>query len=101
MESEVGLPFTDNTKITETDGKKEFEINVNLQDFTPENTVIRWKNDSLEIDAQREVKNDSLSTFQKVHRVYTVPKHGVMSEARASMNNDGMLQVTVPLKNES
>ena len=38
IESEVGLPFMDNTKITETDGKKEFEINVNLQDFSHQKT---------------------------------------------------------------
>ena len=101
MENEVSLPFKDTTKIIETDGKKEFEINLNLEDFTPENTLIRWKNDSLEIDAKREVKSDSFSTFQKIHRVYTVPEHGVMREALASMNNDGMLRVTVPLKNEA
>jgi len=100
--SDHKLPLMDSTRIIEeTDGNKQFEVNVNLGEFTPENTSIRWTNDTLQIDAEKEVKTDSLSTYQKVHREYTLPSGGVIGQAMAAMNDEGLLRVTVPLRNDS
>jgi len=100
--SDHKLPLMDSTRITEeTDGNKQFEVNVNLGEFTPENTSIRWTNDTLQIEAEKEVNTDSLSAYQKVHREYTLPSGALIGQAVAAMNDEGLLRVTVPLRNDS
>jgi len=100
--SDHKLPLMDSTRIIEeTDGTTQFQVNVNLAEFTPENTSIRWTNDTLQIDAEKEVKTDSLSAYQKVHREYTLPPGGVIGQEMAAMNDEGLLRITVPLRNDS
>lgn len=99
-EAGVVLPLMDSADIVNVDGKDSFEVKVNLTGFKPEHVSIRCKDDMICIDAKQETTQDGMRMVQEVHRQYVLPREGRTNLAKATLSENGLVSVSVPMEDK-
>ena len=94
-------PLMHSKEIIEFNGEQMYQISMNLKNFKPENVTVRFKDNVLSVDAEKEWNNEGVFTTQKVHRKFLIPEKGNAEKIVVKMNDDGFVKVTVPLQAET
>ncbi|CAK8680083.1 unnamed protein product [Clavelina lepadiformis] len=88
----------------EHEGKKEnskaknkFCINVNVQDFKPEEVTVKVSGGKALVQAKRESKNEDKGmyayTFREFKRAFTLPENMKTEDVTSSLSEDGILKI--------
>ena len=94
------MPLMDSVDIVNVDDKKCFEVKVNLTCFKPEHVSIRCKDNMICIDAKQETTHDGMRMLQEVHRQYLLPREGRIDLAKATLGDNGLVTVSVPMEDK-
>ena len=92
------VPMMDSKDIVDVNGGKVFQLSMNLKNFKPENVSIKFKDNMVSIDAEKELNNDGMVATQKIHRKFMVPENCDGDNVSAKMNDDGFVKILVPLQ---
>lgn len=91
-------PLMDSKEIVAIDGEQVYQVSMNLKNFKPENVSIKFKDNVLSVDAEKEWNSDGILTTQKVHRKFIVPENGDGDKVSAKMSDNGLVKIFVPLQ---
>ncbi|XP_057664055.1 heat shock protein 23-like [Diorhabda carinulata] len=83
---------------TAFEDKEKFQIQLNLQDFKPEQITIKtMNNNTIQIEAKHEEKQDENGFVLKhIVRRFAVPKGHDLQKASSALTSDGLLVITTP-----
>ncbi|XP_052805965.1 uncharacterized protein LOC128235227 [Mya arenaria] len=77
---------------------KPFEFELNISDIPIENIQVQCKENTLYIDAVNETNDGGVYSRTEIHRRVALPEDSDCSKARATVDGDMKLRLTVPTK---
>nr|AAL27682.1 HR-29-like protein [Ciona intestinalis] len=77
-----------------------YKININVQDFKPEEVTVKVAGGKVEVHAKRESKNEDNGmyayTFREFRRAFTLPDGMKTEDVTSSLTDDGILKIEGP-----
>ncbi|KAH3787552.1 hypothetical protein DPMN_165678 [Dreissena polymorpha] len=100
-EEKTDQPVCDANNVVDIDGKKHFRVQLDMGSVPVENISIRARDGSLQVYATKKTEeDDGVRLDMEVRRDFRLPERADAGSARASIRDDGMLVVSVPLRDE-
>lgn len=96
--SDVSMAVPESKTVTEQNTKpEEFQIRLAIPNVSPENVKLRCKDHTLYLDAVEERYEGDMYSRTEFHRQFKIPEGAISDQARAKMNEDGQLCISVPV----
>uniref|UniRef100_H2Y597 SHSP domain-containing protein n=1 Tax=Ciona savignyi TaxID=51511 RepID=H2Y597_CIOSA len=105
VESNMAIPVQHEGKMKgvvdkESTNKGKYRININVQDFRPEEVIVKVAGGKVQVHAKRESKNEDNGmyayTFREFRRTINLPDGIKTEDVTSSLTDDGVLKIEGP-----
>ena len=78
-------------------GQKELKLRFDVQDYAPEEIMVKTVDNKLLVQAKHEEKGEGRSVYREYNREFLLPAGTDPETIRSSLSKDGVLTVEAPL----
>lgn len=83
--------------VTLPDGSQKLRLRLDIQDFKPEEIVVKTTGNEIIVEAHREEKTDRGTVNKQLSRKFTVPESVNLKEVTSSVSQDGVMSIEAPI----